>query len=81
MSFHNLLLIRNKPCYFFVVVSLKLSAHTLAHNFRATRKSFEGFKWLQYLFINWSREENLDSRKNVVVKGIRIERESVLNFW
>jgi len=51
-----------------LMLFLKLSTHTIAHNYSLPHKSFEGFRW--------SKEVNTD----VVAKGTRIDIAFVLYF-
>ena len=81
LNFHTLLLIRNKSSDFFVATSLKLSAHSLAHNYsEAEPRAIEEFKLFRYLFFRWSKQENPDQHKYVVAKDTRIDEAFVLNF-
>jgi len=59
--------------------SLKLSAHSLVHNYSEPRTLFEGFKGFRYLFFN-EVERKIQIRTNMLLQRA-LEQTFVLNFW
>jgi len=80
--FHTLLLIRNKATDFFVAAYLKLSAHTSAHNSLKPRANRSKVQMVPILVFLNELQRKIHINKNILlIKGTRIDRAFVYNFW
>jgi len=81
-NLHTSLLVRNNPTDFFVVVSLKLSVCTLAHNYsELCDNCLRGSNNSQTFFSN-KVERKMQIRTNMLLqKGAWIHTAFVHNFW